>query len=250
MSIDLNADIGEGRPAADDDALLDVVTSANVACGAHAGDPVLMERTVAACAVRHVAIGAHPGTFDRAGFGRRAQPLAPRVVEAQVLYQIGALLALARARGVPLTHVKPHGALYNQAAADEGLALAIARATAAASPELALVGLAGSEAMRNAARTCGLRFVGEGFADRRYRADGSLVPRTEPGAVLTDPGAAAAQALSLARDGFVVTAEGGRLAIAAETLCVHGDTPGAVALARAVREGLEAAGVGLAALAT
>jgi UPF0271 protein len=194
-----------------------------------------MDRSVAACAARGVAVGAHPGYFDREGFGRRARPSDPAAVEAEVLYQVGALQALARARGVALSHVKPHGALYNKAAADPALALAIARATAAAGRDLVLVGLAGSEAMRRAAESCGLRFAGEAFADRRTLPDGSLQARDVPGAVLIDPALVAAQALARARAG-------------AETLCLHGDTPGAAALARAVRSTLEAAGIRLAPL--
>lgn len=243
MSIDLNADIGEGLPAAYDAALLDVVTSANVACGAHAGNPAVMDRTVAACLERGVAIGAHPGYFDREGFGRRTTSADAAAVENDVLYQIGALAAFARDRGARLRHVKPHGALYNQAASDARLARAIARGIARADRELAFVGLAGSAAMREAAAAEGLRFVAEAFADRRYRSDGSLVPRTEPGAVLGAPDAAAAQALGIARDGAVIAHDGTRLAIAAQTLCLHGDSPDAVRTARAIRAALEAAGI-------
>jgi 5-oxoprolinase (ATP-hydrolysing) subunit A len=248
MSIDLNTDIGEGLPAAEDEALLDVVTSANVACGAHAGDPVTMDRTIASCAARGVALGAHPGYFDRDGFGRRAGRGGPAAVETEVLYQIGALLALARARGVVLKHVKPHGALYNQAAADRALADAVARAVARAGCDLMLVGLAGSTAMRGAAEASGLRFAAEAFADRRYTPDGALQARSIPGAVLSDPDQVLAQAISIARDGFARAADGSRLALRADTLCVHGDTPGAAALARAARAGLEAAGVRIAPL--
>ncbi len=249
MSIDLNADIGEGLPAADDEALLDVVTSANVACGVHAGDPAVMARTVAACVARGVAIGAHPGYADREGFGRRLQALAPAAVEALVHEQIAALASIARDHDAVLTHVKPHGALYNQAASDDGLALAIARGIAR-SGALAFVGLATSGAMRRAAASCGLRFVGEAFADRRYLANGSLQSRGDAGAVLEDARTAAAQALAIARDGFVEATDGTRLPVAAETLCLHGDRPGAARLARHVRGALEAAGIRVAPLSS
>ncbi len=229
MAIDLNADLGEGM--GDDDALLGLVTSANVACGFHAGDARSMRDTVRAAARHGVAVGAHPSYPDRAGFGREPQRLPLDDVHADVVYQVGALLALCRAEGVALVHVKPHGALYNQAAQDPELSLAIARAVRSVSADLVLVGLAASEAMRRAADSAGLRFAAEAFADRRYAADGTLVPRSVPGAVLDDPAAVAAQAVELARAGR------------ADTLCLHGDTPGALANARAVRAALAQAGV-------
>jgi UPF0271 protein len=164
-------------------------------------------------------------------------------VEADVLYQVGALQAFARAHGVPLTHVKPHGALYNQAADDAALAHAIARGVARASRDLVLVGLAGSQAMREAAAAAGLRFAAEAFADRAYDARGRLVPRSQPGALISDPSAAAAAALRLARDGVAIAADGSKVTIEADTLCLHGDSPGAVATARAVRGALDRAGV-------
>lgn len=234
MGIDLNADVGEG--CGDDAALFALVTSANVGCGFHAGDPVTMRQTLVAAAQAGVAIGAHPGYADRAGFGREARQLPAPQVFAEVLYQVGALQALCRAEGVRLAHVKPHGALYNQAAQDDALALAIARAVAAASGDLVLVGLAGSAAMRRAADAAGLRFAAEAFADRRYAPDGTLVSRSLPGAVLADPDAVAAQAVALARAGT------------ADTLCLHGDTPGALANARAVRAALARAGIDVRAL--
>lgn len=215
----------------------------NVACGFHAGDPLVMQATVGAASRHGVALGAHPGHLDLRGFGRRAIAAAPAEVEADVLYQVGALQAFARAAGVRLVHVKPHGALYNQCAADEELAGALARGVARADPMLVLVGLAGSEPMVRAARAAGLRFAGEAFADRGYEADGSLRARSRPGAVLDDPAAVAAQAVSIATEGRVRTAEGVEVAVAAETVCVHGDRPGAAARARAVRAALEAAGV-------
>ena len=232
--------MGEGFGAwtmAQDADLLALVTSVNVACGFHAGDPAVMDRTVAAAARAGVALGAHPGYPDLRGFGRRPMSLPPEEVETDVLYQVGALMAFARAHGARLVHVKPHGALYNQAALDEELARAVARGTARAGRDLILVGLAGSEAMRRAAEAEGLRFAAEAFADRAYNDDGTLRSRRLPGAVITDPEAAARQAVSLAREGR------------ADTLCLHGDTPGAVANARAVAQALRAAGIALKPLA-
>ncbi len=249
--IDLNADVGEGFgawAAGADDELFEFVTSANVACGFHAGDPSVIDRTVRGAVKKGVAIGAHPGYFDLRGFGRRAMSLPPDEVEADVLYQVGALRAFARAHGVPLTHVKPHGALYNQAADDDALAGAIARGVARASRELVLVGLAGSRPMRDAAARAGLRFAAEAFADRAYDTRGRLVPRSRPGAVVSDPAVAAAAAVRLATDGVALTADGAPVAIEADTLCLHGDSPAAVAMAKAVREALERAGVSVRAL--
>jgi UPF0271 protein len=245
-SIDLNADVGEGFGSwtmGDDAPLLSVVTSANVACGYHAGDPQVMDRTVALAARTGVALGAHPGYPDLRGFGRREIAVDPAEVENDVLYQVGALAAFARSHGTRLAHVKPHGALYNQSARDPELARAVARAVRRAGPELALVGLATSEPLRRAAESEGLRFAGEAFADRVYEANGSLRSRRLSGAVITDPEVAAAQAVRIARDGIVVAANGVEVALDAETLCLHGDTPGAFAIARAVRHALEGAGV-------
>jgi len=250
--IDLNADVGEGfGPWAmgPDAELLALVTSVNIACGFHGGDPAVMDRTVAAAARAGVAVGAHPGYFDLRGFGRRPMAIAPAEVETDVLYQVGALMAFARSHGARVAHVKPHGALYNQAAEDEGLARAVARGTARAGPDLVLVGLASSAAMRRAAEAEGLRFAAEAFADRAYQDDGTLRPRTMPGAVITDPQAAARQAVAIARAGEVRSASGATVRVAAETVCVHGDNPSALANARAVREALQAAGVALLPLA-
>jgi UPF0271 protein len=244
MSIDLNADLGEGM---DDEAILPFLTSANVACGMHAGGPAMMERTVALSLARGVQVGAHPGYADRANFGRLDVELSLDEVESLVLYQIGALDAFVRARGGRLFHVKAHGALYNRAAKDAGLARAIASAVRRFSPELVLVGLAGSRLIE-AAREAGLPAAGEAFADRRYQPDGSLVPRSKPGAVLEDPTEAAEQALLLAREGAVIASDGTRLQMRAQTLCLHGDTPGAMKIARAVRERLAQAGVEVAPL--
>ncbi len=242
--MDLNADLGEGM---DDGPILPFLTSANVACGLHAGGPTTMDRTVAQALARGVRIGAHPGYPDRESFGRTAMDLPLEEIRALVLYQVGALDAFVRARGGRLAHVKAHGALYNRAAKDAPLARAIAEAVRAYRGDLVLVGLAGSPQLSEA-RALGLRAAGEAFADRRYLPDGSLMPRSEPGSVLHEPAAAAEQALRIARDGFVVAADGSRLRVDAETLCLHGDTAGAVEMARAVRERLESGGVGIAPL--
>ncbi len=246
MEIDLNADLGEGFGAwkmGDDLGLLTVVTSANVACGFHAGDPSVIDRTVRDATSAGVAIGAHPSYFDLRGFGRRAMTVDPAEVEADVLYQVGALAGFARAHGGRLVHVKPHGALYNQAAADEALAAAVARGVSRFDQGLILVGLASSAAMRGAARSQGLRFAGEAFADRRYEKDGTLVARAGGEALITDPAEAAHQALRIVQRGEVLSRGGAPVSLHAETLCVHGDTPGARAVAGAVREALEVAGV-------
>jgi 5-oxoprolinase (ATP-hydrolysing) subunit A len=245
-TMDLNADLGESFGAwtlGDDARLVEHLTSANLACGFHAGDFRVMEATVALCHDAGVAVGAQPGYPDLLGFGRRAMPFEPAEVESLVRYQIGALEAFCRAAGVEMQHVKPHGALYNQAAHDAALARAIATAVARFSRDLVLFGLASSEPMRAAAADAGLRFVPEAFADRRYLPDGSLQPRSEEGSVLRDPGAAAAQALMIATEGAVVAVDGSRVRIMAESICCHGDTPGAVEIAAAVRGALEAAGV-------
>jgi len=245
-TIDLNADVGESFGAwtvGADAELLGCVSSVNIACGFHAGDPRVMDRTVAGAARAGLAIGAHPGHWDLRGFGRRPILAEPEEVEADVLYQVGALAAFASAHGARLTHVKPHGALYNQAAADEGLARAIARGVARAGADLILVGLASSQPMRRAAEASGLRFAAEAFADRRYEPDGALRSRRLAGALIEAPQDAAEQAVRIARSGRVVASDGRELALAAQTLCVHGDGPHAVATARAVRRALEAAGV-------
>jgi UPF0271 protein len=244
--MDLNADLGESFGAwtlGDDERLVEHITSANLACGFHAGDFRVMEATVALCRGAGVAVGAQPGYPDLLGFGRRPLPFSPDEVESLVRYQIGALEAFCRAAGVEMQHVKPHGALYNQAAADPLLATAIARAVARFSRDLALYGLASSAPMASAAADAGLRFVPEAFADRRYLPDGSLQPRSEPGSLITDADGAAAQARLIAVDGVVEAVDGSRVAITAESICCHGDTPGAVKIAAAVRRGLEASGV-------
>ena len=245
--IDLNSDVGESYGVyrlGDDAAIFDHVTSANIACGFHAGDPQVMDATVRLAVARGVAVGAHPGYPDLMGFGRREMQLSPEEVEACVLYQVGALAGFARAHGVDLQHVKPHGALYNVAARDPRTALAIARAVARFSKDLVLVGLAGS-ALVAAGREMGLPVAEEVFADRRYEPDGSLRSRRLPDAVLHDPQQAAAQALRLAQEGAVVASTGEVVRVRADTICLHGDTPGAVAIAQAVAAALRAAGVEL-----
>lgn len=246
MRIDLNGDMGESfgsyRMGADE-ALMLLVTSANIACGFHAGDPSVIDRTVALARRHGVAIGAHPGYADLRGFGRRPLQLSPDEVENDVLYQIGALAAFARASGAGLIHVKAHGALYNQAATDPVLSRAIARGIARFDAELIMVGLAGSIFMREAAAAEGLRYAGEAFADRVYNPDGTLQSRRVPGSVITDPERAARQAVAIVRDGYAESSDGTRVSIVAETLCLHGDNPAAVENARSVRGALEKAGV-------
>ena len=243
--MDLNADLGEGM---DDGPILPYLTSANVACGLHAGGPLVMDRTVALALARGVRVGAHPGYADRESFGRTEVALPLEEVRALVLYQVSALDGFVRARGGKLAHVKAHGALYNRAARDPALASAIAEAVRAYRGDLILVGLAGSAQLR-AARSIGLRAAGEAFADRRYLPDGSLMPRSQPGSVLHDPSEAAAQAARIAQEGCAIASDGSRVRIDAETICLHGDTAGAVAMAQAVRRRLEEAGVRLAPLA-
>ena len=244
-SIDLNADVGEGERGAEG-ALLPLVTSANVACGLHAGDPSTMRATVALALSHGVAIGAHPGFDDREGFGRRQIHLTADEVADLVLYQLGALDAITRAEGAAVRHVKPHGALYNQAETDEELAAAIIAGIRAFDPALRLVGRAGS-AMQRVAQSLGHPFTAEAFADRAYRADGSLLPRSEAHAVLTNPDEVAQQVRSLVTDGEVRANDGSRLAVAFETLCLHGDTPGSAGLAARVRQELGLLGVSVSA---
>jgi 5-oxoprolinase (ATP-hydrolysing) subunit A len=243
--LDLNADVGEGLPDSDA-ALLQVVSSANIACGLHAGDAHTMRKTVALAVRQGVAVGAHPGFDDRDGFGRRPVELNPTELADLILYQLGALDAIARAEGVALHHVKPHGALYNQAERDETMAHGIIAAIRLFDPQLRLVGRAGS-AMARAALALGHPFTAEAFADRRYRADGSLVARSELGAVLSEPDDVAAQVRRLVTQGEVVSGDGTRVPVAFETLCLHGDTPGAEALAARIRQELGALGVSVSA---
>ena len=248
MRIDLNADVGESLgpwPMGDDARLIPLVSSVNVACGFHAGDPLTIQRTVATAVAHGIAIGAHPGYPDLAGFGRRDLDMTAEELEASIVYQVGAVAAFARAMGSEVRHVKAHGALYNRAARDPSVAASVARAIRSVSPDLILVGLAGS-AMLEAGTEAGLAVAAEAFADRAYEPDGSLRSRRLEGAILPTPEAAAAQAVAIARDGRVRTHDGTDLAMRADTICIHGDTPGAVDVARAVRAALESAGIEIA----
>jgi UPF0271 protein len=246
MRIDLNADLGESFGAwrmGDDAALLDVVTSANVACGFHAGDPRTMLATVRLAAERGVTIGAHVSYRDLAGFGRRFLDVDPADLYADTVYQLGALAGACRVAGTTVAYVKPHGALYNAIVHHEAQAQAVVAAIRDFDPALVLLGLPGA-ALRLAAEV-GLRTAVEAFADRAYRPDGSLAPRGEPDAVLTDPHQIADRVVHLVTTGQIPTSAG-PLTVAAESVCVHGDTPGAVAIARRIRERLAAAGVEIA----
>ena len=245
MRIDLNADVGESFGAyaiGDDESLLASVTSASVAAGFHAGDPGVLRRTIRLARGRGVNLGAHPGFQDLAGFGRREMRVSPNEAEDLVLYQIAAVAGIARSEGARLQHVKPHGALYNMAATDPGLAEAIARAVRAFDPSLVLFGLPGS-ALLAAGRSAGLRVAAEGFADRAYRRDGTLAPRSMPDSVISDPAEVVSRAVRMVVDGVVTAIDGTVVPIVADTLCVHGDTPGAGRLAASLRTGLEAAGI-------
>ena len=245
--IDLNCDAGESYghwPMGDDEALIPLMTSVSIACGAHAGDPLVMRRTLLLAKAHGVAVGAHPGFPDLHGFGRRMMPLSPDEVEAWTLAQLGALAGVARGVGVTLHHVKPHGALYNAAADDEALAGAIVRAVRAFDPALALVARAGSR-MVDVARAGGLRVAEEAFADRGYDGAGRLLPRSHPGALLRSPAEAAERAVTLLQTGDLVTGDGASLRLRPQTLCVHSDTQGSVAIAAAVRAALLAANVQL-----
>ena len=244
-SIDLNADLGELPEALADgreEALLRLVTSANVACGGHAGDPATMAGVLALARRFGVAAGAHPGYPDRAGFGREAMGMSPQEIEATVFAQVSALAAVADRTGVSVTHVKPHGALYNDAARDEAVAAAIARGVRRWRPGAVVIGLAGSPMLR-VFEAEGMRAVAEGFADRAYEADGMLTSRKLPGSLITDPRRAGEQAVSLATSGIAIARTGETVAVAAETICVHGDSSHALLVAAAVRAALEAAGV-------
>lgn len=244
-SIDLNADLGEGFGRwrlTDDEQLLSVVTSANVACGFHAGDAVTMRRVCELAAERGVRIGAQVSYRDLAGFGRRAMDVPPAELAAEVAYQIGALEVFARAAGARVAYVKPHGALYNRVVHDEEQAAAVVDGVLLADAALPVLGLPGSRLLELAGKA-GLPVVAEAFADRAYTDAGTLVPRTLEGAVVTDPDAVVERSLGLARSGEVLSRSGTRIEVRARSLCLHGDTPGAVDLARRVRERLAACGV-------
>jgi UPF0271 protein len=244
-TIDLNADLGEGfgvyRLGADA-ALMPLLTSANIACGFHAGDPMTMRETVAAAASHGVAIGAHPGYPDLLGFGRRDLRATPAEITAYVIYQIGALDAVCRASGTRLRYVKAHGALYNRAATDRVVADAIGEAIRLVDPSLVMMGLSGSAPIA-AGDAAGLRTASEAFADRAYASDGTLVPRAVAGAVVHDTDTVVARALRMVTTGSVMAIDGTSIPVRADSLCVHGDTPGAVALVQALRTHLDQHGV-------
>lgn len=243
--VDLNCDMGESFGAwsiGNDAAVLPHITSANIACGFHAGDPTVMRTTVLAAAAHHVAIGAHPGLPDLPGFGRRELAVSPQDVYDMLVYQIGALQAVVRAAGTTLRHVKPHGALYNMAAHRRELADAIARAIADVDATLILVGLSGSELIA-AGATRGLRTASEVFADRNYLADGTLVPRSAPDASITDVDIAVARAVGMVTHGTVTALDGTACRVLAETICIHGDAAGAPQFATRIRAALHAAGI-------
>jgi UPF0271 protein len=249
--IDLNADVGEGFGAwsmGQDEGLLPYLTSVNIACGFHAGDPLIMDRTAGAALERGIRIGAHPSYLDVRGFGRREILALPEEVETDVLYQAGALRAFVESRGGRLWHVKPHGALYNQAARDSTLARAIARGVRRLGGGVTLVGLATSAVFRDAAKNEGVPFAGEAFVDRAYEADGTLAKRGTPGALLEDGEAAARQAVEIATLSRVTARDGSVVPVDAATLCLHGDNKNAVAIAQAVRSALDREGVKIQAL--
>lgn len=246
--MDLNSDLGEGYGAwrmGDDAAMLAIVSSANVACGFHAGDPLTILATLREAAARGVSVGAHVSYPDRVGFGRRKMDVTPAELTADVIYQIGALQGLATAAGTRVTYVKPHGALYNTIAENAAQADAVIAAIRAVDPTLILMGLAGASILGRA-RDAGLSVVAEAFADRGYTAAGALVSRREPGAVLHDPEEVAQRMVRLATEGVVTTADGSLLRLDAQSICVHGDNPAAVEMARRIRDRLVAEGVTIA----
>jgi UPF0271 protein len=244
-TIDLNADLGESFGAyniGQDSELLQWITSANIACGLHAGDPIVMERTVGLARQRGIAIGAHPGFPDLQGFGRRNMALTPGEVKVFLLYQIGALAAFVRSAGATLHHVKPHGALYTMAARDRNLARAIAEAVSAFDPSLSLMALAGSQ-MAEESRALGISTIEEAFADRGYDTEGNLVPRSQPGAIICHPQTAAIRAVQMVRSGFVQAVTGEQVPLSFQSLCIHGDAPNAVAIAQAVHQAMVKEGI-------
>ncbi|MBR4165811.1 MAG: 5-oxoprolinase subunit PxpA [Lachnospiraceae bacterium] len=245
LKVDLNSDLGESFGAYKigmDADILQYVSSANVACGFHAGDPLVMEETVRLAKKAGAAVGAHPGYPDLQGFGRRNMICTPKEVKVYVKYQLGALLAFTRSARIPLQHCKPHGALYNMAAKDKALAAAIAEAVADVDAGIILLGLAGS-AMTEAGKEAGLRVAGEVFADRAYQADGSLVPRSMPGAVIHDTEEALSRTVRMVKEGIVTAVTGETVPLTADSICVHGDNPSALAFVKAIRERLETEGV-------
>lgn len=247
LTVDLNCDMGEGFgpwPMGNDAALMQYITSANIACGFHAGDALIMRETVRLALKHHIAIGAHPGFPDLQGFGRREIKMSPDEVFAITLYQIGALEAIVRAEGGVLHHVKPHGALYNMAAKDRKLADAIARATQQAGPGLVLYGLSGS-ALVDAGRAIGLHTASEVFADRTYQDDGSLTSRSQPNALITDSAQAVSQALQIINNQRITSINGKNVNLVAETICLHGDGAHALEFAVAIHAAFRDAGIAM-----
>ena len=248
--VDLNSDLGESFGAYTiglDEQVIAHISSANIACGYHAGDPLVMDKTVAAAKAAGIAIGAHPGYPDPIGFGRRNMTCSPAEVKAYVKYQLGALMAFAAAHGMKMQHCKPHGALYNMAGKDVALARAIAEAIAEVDSSIILLALAGSQ-MIKAGEEAGLRVASEVFADRAYQADGSLVPRKQPGAVIHDTDEAIARTIRMVKEGKVTAITGEDVPLKADSICVHGDNPSAVEFVRNIRARLEAEGVTIAPL--
>ena len=249
--VDLNSDLGESFGAYTvgmDEAVIAHISSANVACGYHAGDPLVMDKTVAAARAAGVAAGAHPGYPDLMGFGRRNMVCSPREAKAYIQYQLGALMAFTAAHGVRLQHCKPHGSLYNMAAKDMELAMAVAEAIYSVDKDIILLGLAGSRLLE-AGRQTGLRVASEVFADRAYQADGSLVPRKQPGAVIRDKDEAIARTIRMVTEGKVTAVTGEEVSIDAHSICVHGDNPSAVEFVKNIRDALTAQGVEIVPLA-
>lgn len=245
ITVNLNADLGEGFGAydiGDDESMLGIVASANIACGFHAGDPLVMTRTARSAVAKGVSLGAHPSYPDLQGFGRRPLRMSAAEVEAMVAYQIGALMGVAAGCGGTVTHVKAHGALNNMAAVDENLAMAIGRAIKGVDPSLIYLATAGSE-MARAGRALGLPTAEEVFADRAYDDNGNLVPRGQPGAMVHDPDVAAANVLRMLEEGVILSVTGKRIPCTVHSVCVHGDEPSAVAMAGNLRRTLEAKGV-------
>lgn len=247
MQIDLNSDLGEGFgpwSMGDDAAMLALVTSANIACGGHASDPETMFKTLVLAAERNVSVGAHPGYNDRNGFGRRVIPMTPEEIERMVAAQVGALIGVASLTSAPVRYVKPHGALANLAARDAEVARAILSAVRSVDPSLAILAISGT-AVEQVAKSAGAQVYSEIFADRAYLSSGQLVPRSHPDAVIHDAGAAAERLLAFLETGEMPVIDGEPIQLAAHSICVHGDTPGAVDMAAVVRQRLEASGVSL-----
>lgn len=249
--VDLNSDLGESFGAYTiglDNEVIAHISSANIGCGYHAGDPLVMDKTVAACKEAGVAVGCHPGYPDLMGFGRRNVACSPKEAKAYVKYQLGALLAFCMAHGIPMQHCKPHGALYNMAAKDAALAQALAEAVAEVDDSIIFLGLAGSE-MITAAEKAGLKVASEVFADRAYQADGTLVPRSREGAVIHDKEEAIARTIRMVKEGKVTAITGEEVPLKADSVCVHGDNPSAVEFVKNIRAAFEAEGVEIAPIA-